>query len=143
MLKYKTEIFPPRFSETVLRELDIDFSRKTAEVAASEGPLPFGLVLCRDEDGVYAPLTTVTVQKTGEGDAAPVTTTETGEACAVLITPLDAAKTSRKAVILTGYAILNANKLVWDASVTDKPAALAQLEARGFVIREVADGNSE
>lgn len=143
MIRYKTDIFPPQFSETVLAELDVRFSRKTADVAASEGPLPLGLVLTRDKDGVYQPLSVSTVEATGEGEnAAPATSTPNGEACAVLISPLEASEGKRKAVVLTGYAILNANQMVWDASVTDKTAALAQLEARGFVIREVADANA-
>ena len=134
MLKHKTGIFPPQFSETVLAELDTRFSRKTADVAASEGPLPFGLVLARGQDGVYQPL--AATQAAAEGGAS-------GGACAILLSSLEASETRRKALILTGYAIINASRLVWDASVTDKTAALAQLEACGLIVKEVADGFAE
>lgn len=47
-LKYSSEIFSPRFSETILAESDTRFSRQKVKVNVDAGPpLPFGLVLSR------------------------------------------------------------------------------------------------
>lgn len=125
-LKYASEIFSPRFSETVLAETDTRFSRQRVKVAVDAGPLPFGLVLARAATGLgYEPY------KGAEGQ----------KARAILLTPLDETSGSREAVIIGGYAILNENNLVWDAAVTDKASALNQLADAGFVIKKVEVGN--
>lgn len=127
-LKYSSEIFSPRFSETVLAEIDTRFSRQSVKVNVEKGQLPFGLVLARAATG-YEPY------KAAEGQ----------KASAILLTPLDETTGSRDAVIIGGYAILNENRLVWDAAVTAKATALAQLADAGFVIKkvEVENGSAE
>lgn len=118
-IRYSTETFGPRFSETVLKELSPDFSRSKATVTV-DTPLPFGLVLARAASGSkYEPY------KSG-GQAA----------CAVLLTPLEE-KGDQQAVILTGYAILNESRLVWSAAA-DQGAGLRQLEEKGFKLQRVA-----
>lgn len=144
MIKHTTEVFQPTFSDTVIAELDTRFSRRLVDMAPSDGPLPFGLVLCRDNDGIYGPLK-------GASESAPQTQAEDGQAsqkepavaCAILIAPLDASASGQKGLVIGGYAIINPDRLVWDASVTDKKTALGQLEARGLVFREVSDGDAE
>lgn len=149
MIKHTTEVFQPTFSDTVIAELDTRFSRRLVDMAPSEGPLPFGLVLCRDNDGIYGPLK-------GASESAPQTQAENGQAengqasqkepavaCAILIAPLDASASGQKGLVIGGYAIINPDRLVWDASVTDKKTALGQLEARGLVFREVSDGDAK
>lgn len=125
-IKVKTYVLPPRYSETVLHELDPRYSNKIASLAASEKDLPFGLVLMRDEAGVYSPLT----EESG---------TLQGTPSAVLLTEVEASAEPASVLVLTGYCVVNANGLVFDPSVTLKTKALAALEDRGFVIEEVAN----
>jgi len=121
-LKYSSEIFSPRFSETILAESDTRFSRQKVKVNVDAGPLPFGLVLSRAATG---------------SNYEPFKGTEGQKARAILLTPLDETTGSREAVIIGGYAILNENNLVWDAAVTDRATALTQLADAGFVIKKV------
>ncbi len=122
----ETRVFGPRFSETVLHELDPRYSRKTVSLAATEEALPFGLVLMRDEAGQYAPLS----EQSGSLQGNP---------CAVLLTAVEASGEAQEALVLTGYCIVNASRLVFDSSVTLKAKALAALEDRGFVVEEVSN----
>ena len=135
-IKYSTETLFPRFSETVLAELDPRFSRTVATLAPSEKPLPFGLVLTKNKDGQYAPFSVSGVSSQSDGETE---TKAENEACAVLIAPLDASKDSQTGLILRGYAILNGENLVFDESVSDKKAAFSQLEKATFIIETIAE----
>lgn len=125
-IKVRTHVFPRRYSDTVLHTLDPRYSNKIASLAATEEALPFGLVLMRDEAGVYSPLT----EESG---------TLQGTPSAVLLTEVEASAEPASVLVLTGYCVVNANGLVFDPSVTLKAKALAALEDRGFVIEEVAN----
>lgn len=116
----------PRFSETVLSELDRDYSRKTVNFASHTDELPFGLVVGKGSDGKYRPA----APASGEGANAVAAISPLG----ILITPLS--KNETEGMILTGYCIVNANGLQWDDSITDKDAAIDALEARGIIVRE-------
>ena len=137
-VQVETRVFSPRFSETVLHELDPRYSRKTVSLAATEEALPFGLVLMRDEAGQYAPFTETTAKPAQEGQptSGPAST---ATPCAVLLTEVAASGEAQDALVLTGYCIVNASRLVFDSSVTLKAKALAALEDRGFVIEEVGN----
>lgn len=134
----ETRVFGPRFSETVLHELDPRYSRKTVSLAATEEALPFGLVLMRDEAGHYAPFIETTAKPAQEGQptSGPASA---ATPCAVLLTAVEASDEVQEALVLTGYCIVNASRLVFDSSVTLKAKALAALEDRGFVVEEVAN----
>lgn len=142
-IRYSTETLAPRFSETVIAELDSRFSRRKVQLAPASGPLPFGLVLMKNANGAYAPLTETAAS--GEGETA-IPPKLDGEACAVLIEPVDASEIVQQGLVLAGYAIVNTANLCWDKSVTQKSAALDQLEKRGFILENIAeadDGDSE
>lgn len=141
MVTVKTYELGPRFSELVLKELDPDFSRREVELVATTTVIPFGSVLMRDTDGKYAPLAETAAA--GEGDSATPAKLN-GEACAVLIGGADVGEdapvstTAQPAVVLAGYCMVNSSRLVFGDDVTLKDAAIAQLEARGFVVKEDA-----
>ena len=135
----QTYDFGPRFSELVLHELDVLYSRNEVDLAATTAAIPFGSVLMRDSNGKYAPLTEAAAS--GEGDGATPARLN-GEACAVLIGAPDigadapVSTTPQKALALTGYCMINASRLVFGENVTLKAAALADLAKRGFVVKE-------
>lgn len=122
-----TQSLGPRFSELVLHELDPRYSRVEVEIAANSGPLPFGLVLSRGADGACAPLT--------EADG--------GGAALVLLHSVPDAATRQPALALRGYCVINPARLAFDGAVTDKPAALRALEARGFVLRAIEEADHD
>lgn len=136
MIKYSTDTFGPTFSDTVLAELDVRFSRATVAISATEQELPFGLILLKKDDDTYAPLTETAA--TGEGENATPAKLD-GEACAVLLQTLPSSESSQTGLVLRGFAIINGSNLVWDASVKDKKAALAQLEKHNFIIENIAE----
>lgn len=117
-VQVETYDFNPRFSETVLSELDRDYSRRTVKLAATEKALPFGMVLAKDAAGSYTPFS-------GEGNPAGILISEAG-----------VSGEAQEALVLTGYCIVNANGLQWDDSVTDKKAAIEALESRGIIVKE-------
>ncbi len=126
-----TYTFGKRFSETVLHELDKRYSRETVTIAAGSGAIPFGMVLTRNAEGKYAPLTEA------EGVL--------GDPKAILISDgLPASESDQPALVLRGYSIVNGNNLSFDASVIKKADALAALRDLGFVVKEVpGDGDAE
>lgn len=135
-IKVTSETFGPGFSSLVLAELDVRFSRATVRLAPAEDPLPFGLVLMKNSEGKYAPLTETPAS--GEGENAVAAKLD-GEASAILLSPAAASEEAQEALALTGYAIVNATNLGWDKSVADKSAALAQLEKHGFILKAIPE----
>lgn len=129
-----THIFGPRFSETVLNELDPRYSRAEVPVAASEKPLAFGTVLARNADGVYAPLAAPVTKAEGENQAS--TPAAAPAPSAILIQDLPAGEQAQKALVLRGYCIVNGSRLLF-ADGVDKKSALVALEDAGFVIHDV------
>lgn len=138
-IKYSTETLGPRFSETVIAELDPRFSRKTIQLAATTGALPFGMVLMKKADGAYAPLSETPAS--GEGDSSTPAKLD-GEACAILLSPVQAKAETQSALVLRGHAIVNIANLAWDSSVTDKSAALVQLEKCGFIFENIEEAEN-
>lgn len=140
MSKVRCETFTmgPAFSETVICELDTRFSRETAKLAPAEQDMPFGLVLMRKADGQYCPLTGTPAKEASEGQEATPAKLN-GAACAILLTPIEKSSEAQDAVILRGYSIVNAARLAWDASVTNKQEALNALSDRGFVIQDIQE----
>lgn len=139
-VKYTTEIFGPIFSDLVKAELDTRFSRQKVELDETASPLPFGLVLMKNEDGTFAPLTETAAVTEGENQTPAKLD---GEACAVLISDVPASTEAQEAVAITGYAILNPNNLIWDKSVANKESALEQLAKRGLVLKTEAQNGSD
>lgn len=137
---YSTSELGPRFSETVIAELDMRFSRKVVRLAPASGPLPFGLVLMKNSDGSYAPLTETAAS--GEGETA-IPAKLDGEACAILISPVPASQTAQSGLILRGYALVNFANLGWDSSVSDKSPALIQLEKCGFIFENIEESEND
>lgn len=122
-IQVTTQTLGPRFSELVLHELDPRYSRVEVTIKANSGPLPVGLVLARGADGVCEPL------KEADGSGAAL----------VLPHSVPDAATPQTALALRGYCVINPARLVFDEAVTDKPAALRALEARGFVLRAIEE----
>ncbi len=129
----------PAFSETVLAELDTRFSRKTVQLAPSTGPLPFGLVMMKSADGKYAPLTETPAS--GEGETATPAKMD-GNASAILLSPVPASASAQSGLILRGYAIVNIARLAWDSSVSDKSAALCEMEKLGFIFENIEEAEN-
>lgn len=139
-IKFTTETMSPRFSETVLGELDTRFSRTQAEMAPTEGDLPFGLALMKNTDGSYSPLSaTAAPAAEGEEQQAPK---PNGEACAILLSSVSASKEKQTALILRGFAILNSANIMFDKSVTDKKTAFSQLEKHNFIIENIPEAQN-
>lgn len=140
-VRCETYTFGPRFSETVLCELDTRFSRETGMLAPTDKDLPFGLVLMRKENGQYCPLTETAATAAAEGQEATPARLN-GTACAVLLSPLAQSAEAQEAVVLRGYCIVNAARLAWDAGVSKKTEALAALSDRGFVLKEIEEAEN-
>lgn len=117
--------FGLRFSELVIHEIDTRYSREKVMLAASCGDLGFGTVLTRDADGNYAAL------KEADGTL--------GDAKAVLIQTALNADAPQQVLVLRGYAIINRNKLCFDASVVKKDEAVQALHDLGFAIRAIEE----
>ena len=143
-IKFTTETMSPRFSETVLGELDTRFSRTQAEIAPTEGDLSFGLVLIRNANGTYAPYAVSKAQTQSEENAGESQTEAKpdGEACAVLLSPVQASDETQTALILRGFAILNSANILFDKSVTDKKSAFSQLEKHNFIIENIPEAQN-
>lgn len=118
-----TEVMGPDFSELVLHELHYEWSRETVTLAATDVPLPRGMVLMR-EAGDYKPLT----ESDGTLSGAPV---------AVLIKAAPASDSTQPGVVIRRGAIVNGAALVFDASVATKQAeAKLALSDLGIVVKE-------
>ena len=117
-----TEEQKPAFSELVLYELDYRHSRETVTLAASDTPLPFGLVLARTAEGSYAPLKEAS--------------DTLGDARAVLIQSAPASASTQPGLVVRRSAILNGAALQFDPSVTKKAEAAQALSDLGIVIKE-------
>lgn len=118
-----TETMGPDFSELVLHELHYEWSRETVTLAATDAPLPIGMVLMR-EAGDYKPLT----ENGGTLDGTPA---------AVLIKAVPAGGSAQPGVVIRRGAIVNGAALTFDASVTTKQAeAKLALSDLGIVVKE-------
>lgn len=145
MSKVQVETYEmgPRFSETVLNELDPHYSRRTVSLAASETEVPFGTVLARGKGGNWAPFKATAATAPSEETEAAASTEPAYDILAILLgvdgaNGAPASTEAQDVVVLTGYCIVNAEGLVWDKSVTDKEAAIDMLEARGIIVKKEA-----
>ena len=126
-----TEVMGPEFSELVLHELNYEWSREVVTLAATDSPLPIGMVLMRDA-GEYKPLTEV-----AEGEGESQTKKLGGDPVAVLIKASPASESAQSGVVIRRGAILNGAALKFDAGVTTLQAeAKLALSDLGIVIKE-------
>ncbi|MFN4342881.1 MAG: head decoration protein [Azonexus sp.] len=104
------------------------YSREQATVAAAQN-LPLGTVV--GFDAATAKLKALD----------PIATDGTEVAAGVLGNDVDATLIDREdAILIARHAIVARNALVWPAGITaaQKAAAIAQLEARGILVRDTA-----
>lgn len=125
-----TEVMGPEFSELVLHELDFQYSREEVRLAIAPAALPVGIVLMRNSDGEYTPLTEV--EEGTEGNK-----TLGGDPLAVLIKAAPASTATQTGLVIRRAAIVNGAALKFDAGVTTKKddAKLA-LSDLGIVVKE-------
>ena len=118
----------PHLGDLVKYEAPNLYSREQATVAAGQN-LPLGAVVGR-------------VTATGKLKALdPSATDGTEVAAGVLGNAVDATLIDREdAILIARHAIVARNALVWPAGITtaQQLAAIAQLEARGIVVRDSA-----
>ena len=127
-----TEVMGPEFSELVLHELDFQYSREEVTLAIAPAALPVGIVLMRNSDGEYTPLTEVE-----EGTEGNKTKTLGGDPLAVLIKAAPASTATQTGLVIRRAAIVNGAALKFDAGVTTKKddAKLALCDL-GIVVKE-------
>jgi len=115
-------------SDLVKYEVEnLDYSRNAETIAAGQN-LGLGTVLGR---------------KTADGKLyalAPAASDGTQNAHGVLIGDVDATLIDRTGIVVARHAVLADSKVVWPAGITvpQKAAAVAQLEAKGILIRSAA-----
>lgn len=104
------------------------YSRDVATVAAGQN-LPLGTIVGRDST-------------TGKLKAlAPAATDGTENAVGVLAADVDATLIDREdALLISRHAIVASHALVWPVAITptEKATAIAQIEARGVLVRTAA-----